>query len=86
MDNPVISDEIEALNGILCAEREFEVQSIGEKEVVLVVQPQQIRNHLVSLTVVLDPKSYPSSSPQLSVQVYITKVSMFNFPTRVPII
>lgn len=86
MDNPVISDEIEALHGILCAEREFEVQSIGEKEVVLVVQPQQIRNHLVSLTVVLDPKSYPSSSPQLSVQVYITKVSMFNFPTRVPII
>lgn len=69
MDNQAIYDEIEALGGILCAEREFEVQSIGEREVILVVQPQQVRNHSVSLTIVLDPKCYPNCSPQLSIQV-----------------
>lgn len=71
MDNQVISDEIEALSAILCAERELEVHSIGEKEVVLVIQPQQTRNLLVNLTVILNPEYYPNSSPQLSVQVYV---------------
>lgn len=69
MVSQVILDEIEALGGIFCADREFEVQSIGEKEVILVIQPQQIRSHLVSLTVILDTKTYPISSPLLSVQV-----------------
>ncbi len=69
MVSQVILDEIEALGGIFCADREFEVQSIGEKEVILLIQPQQIRSHLVSLSVILDPKTYPISSPLLSVQV-----------------
>jgi hypothetical protein len=71
MDNQDIADEIEALSSILCVAGEFKVKSSNEKEVILVIQPQQIQNHDISLTVILDPKSYLSSSPQLSVQVYI---------------
>ncbi|XP_046635320.1 RWD domain-containing protein 3-like isoform X1 [Daphnia pulicaria] len=68
MNNQDIADEIEALSAILCAASEFEVKSSDENEVILVIQPQQINSNVISLTVVLDPKSYPSSSPQLSVQ------------------
>lgn len=70
MDNQDIADEIEALSAIFYAASEFEVKSSDENEVILVIQPQQIKNHVISLTVILDPKSYPSSSPQLSVQVF----------------
>lgn len=70
MNNQDIADEIEALSAILCAASEFEVKSSDENEVILVIQPQQINSNVISLTVVLDPKSYPSSSPQLSVQVF----------------
>ncbi|KAI9565794.1 hypothetical protein GHT06_009589 [Daphnia sinensis] len=65
--NDDIADEVQALSAILCADQEFQVQSINEKEVVLVIHPHQIKNNL-TLTVVLDIKSYPASSPQLSVQ------------------
>ena len=70
MDSQDIADEVEALSSILCVAGEFKVKSSNEKEVILVIQPQQLQNHDISLTVILDPKSYPSSSPQLSVQVY----------------
>jgi hypothetical protein len=70
MDNQDIADEVEALRAILCASSsEFEVKSSNEKEVILVIQPQQIKEYAISLTIVLDPKSYPNSSPHLSVQV-----------------
>lgn len=67
----LIYDEIEALSGILCTDGEFEVQSAGEKEVVLMIQPQRVRDCVVSLVVVLDPSTYPLTSPKLSVQVLI---------------
>ncbi|XP_057370189.1 RWD domain-containing protein 3-like isoform X1 [Daphnia carinata] len=66
--NDDIADEVQALSAILCADQEFQVQSINEKEIVLVIHPHQIKNHLITLTVILDMKSYPVSSPQLSVQ------------------
>ncbi|XP_032776471.2 RWD domain-containing protein 3 isoform X1 [Daphnia magna] len=68
MHNDDIVDEIQALSAILCEDQEFQVQSIDEKEVMLMIHPHQIKNHLITLTVILDIKSYPVSSPQLSVQ------------------
>ena len=71
MDRQTIFDELEALSGIFCVDGEFEVQSMSEKEIVLRIQPQQTRNYLVSLSIVLDPRTYPVASPHLSVQVLI---------------
>lgn len=69
MCNQDIANEVEALSAILCADREFQVQSTSENELVLIINPHQIKNHSITITVILDIESYPISSPQLSVQV-----------------
>ena len=67
MDNPVVVEELEALQSIFCAGDEFQCQSVSAKEVIILIQ-SRVDQYLVSLTVVLN-SSYPDQAPHLVLQV-----------------